>query len=61
METSPRTSRATGGHDTTPIAITIEPSAGCRIATSTIASAKEGIVWKNSVKRISASSTKPPA
>jgi len=33
---------------------------GCRIATSTIARAKLGMVWKNSVKRISASSMRPP-
>ena len=30
------------------------------IETMTMASAKDGIVWKNSVTRISAASTQPP-
>ena len=42
------------------MASTIEKSEGCRIATMTMASAKAGMVWKNSVKRISASSISPP-
>ena len=58
--TSPRTSRATGGQLTMAIAATIETMEGCRMATSTIASAKLGTVWKNSVKRIRASSILPP-
>ena len=41
------------------IAATIETMDGCMIATSTIASAKLGTVWKNSVKRIRASSILP--
>ena len=59
--TSPRTSRAIGGHDTIAIASTMEAIVGCRMATMTIASAKLGMVWKNSVKRMRASSTSPPA
>ncbi len=58
--TSPRTSRATGGQLTMAIAITIETIDGCSTATSTIASAKLGTVWKNSVKRIRASPIRPP-
>ena len=42
------------------MATTIDTIEGCRMATSTTASTKIGMVWKNSVKRISASSTLPP-
>ena len=34
---------------------------GVKIATMTTASTKPGTVWNNSVKRITASSTQPPA
>src|SRR6478609_11430852 len=56
---SDRTSRAAGGHDTMAIAPMIEYTDGLRMATSTTAMASCGMVWKNSVKRISASSTRP--
>ncbi|MNI63076.1 hypothetical protein D3C73_1184220 [compost metagenome] len=57
---SERTSRAAGGQDTTAIAPMMEYTDGLRMATSTTAIANCGMVWKNSVKRISASSTRPP-
>ena len=57
---SPRTSRATGGQDTTAIAEMIDSMLGWKIATSTTAIARVGMVWKNSVKRISRSSIRPP-
>ena len=57
---SARTKRATGGQLTIAIASTIEVMLGCMMATSTIASAKLGMVWKNSVKRIKTSSMMPP-
>ena len=60
VRNSPRTRRATGGQDTTAMAPTIEVIDGPRIATSTTAIANCGIVWKNSVKRIIASSIQPP-
>ena len=41
------------------MATTMEPMLGVKIATSTIASTKLGMVWKNSVKRIITSSTTP--
>ena len=58
--TSARTRRATGGQDTMAMAMVIEVSVGSRIATSTMASAKLGMVWKNSVNRIAPSSTHLP-
>ena len=57
---SPRTSRAIGGHDTTAIASHDAAPMECSRATSRIAKRKDGMVWKNSVKRISTSSTRPP-
>ena len=42
------------------IAATTELIEGVKIATSKMASTKEGMVWKNSVKRITRSSTSPP-
>ena len=58
--TSPRTSRAMGGQVTTAMAMTMLSSEGCRMATSTIANTNEGMVWKNSVTRISTLSVRPP-
>ena len=57
---SPRTSRATAGHDTTAIAATMLPIEGFRIATRRIANRNEGIVWNISVTRITTSSIQPP-
>ena len=54
--TSARTTRATGGQETMAMAATIEPRLGEKIATSTTARTKLGTVWKNSVKRMIASS-----
>ena len=52
--------RVTGGQETTPIAMTMEPTEGCRTATRTSARAKLGTTWNISVKRISAPSIRPP-
>ncbi len=60
LRNSARTTRVTGGQDTTAMAATMEPIEGVKIATSRIASTKEGIVWKNSVIRMTRSSTQPP-
>ncbi|MNT96546.1 hypothetical protein D3C72_2386640 [compost metagenome] len=57
---SDRTRRAAGGQDTTAMAPMMEYTEGLRMATSTTAMASCGMVWKNSVKRMSASSTRPP-
>ena len=57
---SPRTSRATAGHETMAMAATMLRRLGWKMATSTTAKMKDGMVWKNSVSRISASSTQPP-
>ena len=56
---SPRTRRAIGGQLITEIARMMLPLEGVMIATSTIANRKVGMVWKNSVKRISRSSIQP--
>src|SRR5471032_668809 len=58
---SARMTRATGGQETMAMAATIEAMLGEKIATRTTASRKLGTVWKNSVKRMMASSTAPPA
>ena len=60
VRTSPRTTRAIGGQLTVAMAMTRLAPEGARIATSTMAKMKEGMVWKNSVTRISTSSTMPP-
>ena len=60
LRNSPRVSRATGGHDTTPIASTIVVTDGVKIATSTIAKRNAGIVWNSSVTRMSTVSIQPP-
>ena len=60
VRTSPRTTRAIGGQLTVAMAMTRLVPEGDRIATRTMAKMKEGMVWKNSVMRISTSSTKPP-
>src|SRR5690606_12999666 len=57
---SERTRRAAGGHDTSAMAPMIEYTDGLSTATSTTAMASCGMVWKNSVNRISASSMRPP-
>ena len=46
---SPRTSRATAGQDTMAMAATMLRGEGWKMATSTIAKMKDGMVWKNSV------------
>ncbi len=56
---SPRTSRAMPGQDTAAMATISLVMEGDRIATIRIASTKAGMVWKNSVIRISTSSTQP--
>ena len=56
----PRTRRATAGHETTAMAMTVLRTDGLRMATSTMAKMKDGIVWKNSVTRIRRSSAEPP-
>ena len=53
-------SRQLGDTGMTAIAVTIEPTEGSKIATSTMASAKLGTDWNSSVKRISTASTQPP-
>ena len=58
--TSPRTTRAMGGQLTTAMATMRLVAEGVRMATSTMAKMNDGMVWKNSVRRISPSSTKPP-
>ena len=57
---SPRTTRATCGQEIRAMPITAEARLGSRNATSTISSTKVGMIWKNSVTRISRSSTTPP-
>src|SRR6185437_14621067 len=57
---SPRTSRDIGGHDTTAIAKITLFTDGASTATSRIAKMKNGMVWKISVQRMSASSTQRP-
>ena len=52
--------RASGGQLTIPMATTMEEMLGVKIATSTTSRMKLGMVWKNSVKRMMASSTTPP-
>ena len=46
--------------DTTAMAMMTLVTDGARMATSRMAKRKDGIVWKNSVSRISTSSTTPP-
>ena len=60
VRTSPRTTRAIGGQLTVAMAMTTLVPEGARMATSTMAKMKDGMVWKNSLMRISTSSTKPP-
>ena len=60
VRNSLRTSRATGGHDTMAMATTMDLTEGSKMATSTMASAKLGMAWNSSVKRISAASIQPP-
>src|ERR1044071_5015672 len=60
LRNSPRTTRATCGQVTSAMPMTVEPRLGCRKATSTISSTKLGMIWKNSVTRISRSSPQPP-
>ena len=57
---SPRTSRASCGHDTIAIASTMVGTVGVNTATTTKMKMKDGMVWKISVSRISTSSTLPP-
>ena len=60
--TSPRTSLATGGQETTPIANTIEPELpGLQDRDHHDRQRETGDRLEDSVKRISASSTNPPA
>src|ERR1700737_1751395 len=56
---SPRASRAMPGQDTRAMAAISLSAEGERIATSRIANMKDGIVWNNSVTRISATSSLP--
>ncbi|MNT76712.1 hypothetical protein D3C72_2157510 [compost metagenome] len=58
---SPRVSRAMPVHEVTPSAKMIVDSDGPMIATSTMASWKDGTVWKSSVTRISTASVRGPA
>lgn len=58
---SPRVRRAMPVQEVTPSANTMAESAGSRMATSTIASRKAGMVWNSSVTRISTASTRPPS
>ena len=58
--TSPRTTRAIGGQLTVAMAMTRLSAEGARIATSTMAKMNDGMVWKNSLTRMSTSSTMPP-
>ena len=56
---SARARRATPVQLTTPIAMATVGRVGENSATSTIASSRGGSTWKNSVMRISTSSTQP--
>ena len=56
---SARTSRAMLVHEVTPSANTMVPTEGVSTATRMIASRKAGMVWKNSVMRVSTASTLP--
>ena len=60
VRNSLRTSRATGGHETSAMAVTMDATEGWKIATSTMASAKLGMAWNSSVKRIRLLSIQPP-
>ena len=53
VSTSPRTTRAIGGQLTVAMAMTRLVPEGARMATNTMAKMKEGMVWKNSLTRIS--------
>ncbi|MNR43395.1 hypothetical protein D3C85_1620120 [compost metagenome] len=57
---SARTNRASGGHDTTAIAKITVAILGVRMATSTTARKKLGMVWNSSIKPTMAWSTRPP-
>ncbi|MNY68844.1 hypothetical protein D3C86_2066730 [compost metagenome] len=57
---SARTRRANGGQDTTAIAKITVAMLGVRMATSTTARKKLGMVWKSSMKPTMAWSTRPP-
>ncbi|MCY1308091.1 hypothetical protein D9M70_580740 [compost metagenome] len=57
---SPRASRAVPVQLTTPIATAMVASEGENSVTSTMANNNVGNTWKNSVMRISVSSTHPP-
>ena len=52
--------RGVFGQLTMEMAMTMDWIEGCRIATSTMASTTLGMVWKNSVKRMTALSMTPP-
>ena len=56
---SARARRATPVQVTTPMAMATVGSVGSKSATSTMASSSGGSTWKNSVIRISTSSTQP--
>ena len=60
LRNSARVSRATGGQLTTPMAMAMVVRLWLKRLTSTIANSSAGSTWKNSVRRISISSTKPP-
>ena len=60
LRNSARVSRATGGQLTTPMAMAMVVRLWLNRLTSTIANSRAGSTWKNSVRRISISSTKPP-
>ncbi|MNT75419.1 hypothetical protein D3C72_2143130 [compost metagenome] len=57
---SARTSRASGGQDTTAMAKITVAMLGVRIATSTTARKKLGMVWNSSMNPTMAWSTRPP-
>jgi hypothetical protein len=59
-ENSARARRATDGHETTAIATVMLRMVGEKMATSTTASTKDGMVRKNSVVRMMRSSMRPP-
>ena len=60
LRNSARAKRASGGQLTMAMAATMVVRLGVKMATSTTASTKLGMVWNSSVKRMMASSTLPP-
>ncbi|KAG1582369.1 hypothetical protein G6F46_015239 [Rhizopus delemar] len=60
VRNSDRGRRATGGHDTRPIASTTVCRSEPNTATSTSSNRKLGRIWKASVTRINRSSMAPP-